>query len=162
MVESKPSHFDEIKGKNCMVMKRVSNYNKLERLFSGISLFLTTTMITSSRDSCSSGSRKSQSLHRYRGGQRPQCAGAQDTVVVTVILTGHLCHSAIYMVARTRERSELTFCTQHPIFLCFDQLGSHDNIQIICFDKYVRLMNDYLREKVWSYSYEVLFPRRTT
>lgn len=64
MVESKPSHFDEIKGKNCMVMKRVSNYNKLERLFSGISLFLTTTMITSSRDSCSSGSNRRHLFHQ--------------------------------------------------------------------------------------------------
>lgn len=45
-------------------MKRVSNYNKLEMLFSGISLFLTTTMITSSRDSCSSGSNRRHLFHQ--------------------------------------------------------------------------------------------------
>lgn len=141
-------------------MKQVSNYNKLERLFSGISLFLTTTMITSSRDSCSSGSNRRHLFHQKVVVASPLPERAETTECGGAGYRGSyrnfdrssswdLCHSAIYMVAEQESAasSPLHKCTQHPIFLCFDQLGSHDNIQIICFDRYVRLINDYLRKK---------------
>lgn len=149
MVESKPSHFDEIKGKSCMVMKQVSNYNKLERLFSGTSLFLTTTMITSSRDSCSSGSNRRHIFHQKVVVASPLPGRAETTECGGAGYRGSYRNfdrssSWISVTARsydgrTRERSELTF-TQMTPWLC----GRVDLLSTPIFDHEIKWNEDPL------------------